>query len=135
MKYGCKSKVKGAKHYASKQTPHFEKGGKVGAPKVSPNPQAMGRAKQGQKLQSEANQRMVDALQTGNYVRAGAGADGSKGPAPAGYGNLRKSNDAPVRAKDGAAALREKAYGNYKPMSAAEPAIRADRKQAKEGRR
>lgn len=29
MKCDCKSKVKGAKHYASKSVPHFENGGKV----------------------------------------------------------------------------------------------------------
>ena len=94
---------------------------------------AQGRAKQGQSLQSSANQRMVEALQTGDFIRGGG--ENGPGPAPAQYGNLKGGNGKAKVAKTGAQAMYNSDFANYHPMRDTEAKAKADRKQAKEGRR
>lgn len=137
-----KTKLPGVKHHESKVLPHLAEGGTVGTRKEI-SATAKGRVAKSAREQTAANEAMqselgrkADALRLSNENFEGSGIK------PAQYGNLRKSSGegdyiqgAPARALDGAAALRVQEYGNYGNIKNAEPKIRADRKQAKEGRR
>lgn len=137
-----KTKLPGVTHHGSKVLPHLAEGGTVGTRKEI-SATAKGRVAKSARDQYAANtamraelERKIDAL-----TLSSSGVDNG-GVKPAQYGNLRKRSPegddiqgAPVRALDGDAALRVQEYENYGNIKNVEPKIRADRKQAKEGRR